>query len=198
MIFKDRETLTSLYEGITIRIEPSKEQLVRQAPILNKTELSNDQNLLEEAYKSVSKCRSNKKPIDEAKKQNKPDYLDVDEDGDKKEPLKKALKDKSKKPMAENISFKKLFDAIMVEGKHEPDLSTKAPISGPLMRDQKVLMLRRLSNGEISSINDEEQYIVSWKDPQKHNNQQEQPLKGESVHSFLSDITSIRRAFQEQ
>jgi hypothetical protein len=59
-------------------------------------------------------------------------------------------------------------------------------------------MLRKLSNGEISEINDEEQYVVTWKDPAKHNNQEEQPLKGESVHSFLGDITSLRRAFSEQ
>lgn len=32
-----------------------------------------------------------------AKKQAKPDFLDMDKDGDKKEPMKKALKDKEKK-----------------------------------------------------------------------------------------------------
>ena len=32
-----------------------------------------------------------------AKKKAKPDFLDVDKDGDKKEPMKKALKDKEKK-----------------------------------------------------------------------------------------------------
>ena len=186
MIFKDTELLSNLYEGITNNQ-------------LNEAKHLCDCNGEYKSCKTKMELKkAGKKAIEEAKKANKPDYLDVDEDGDEKEPLKKALKDKSKKPMAENISFKKLFNAIMVEGKHKPDLSTKAPISGPLMHDQKVLMLRRLSNGEISSINDEEQYIVSWKDPQKHNNQQEQPLKGESVHSFLSDITSIRRAFQEE
>lgn len=35
-------------------------------------------------------------PVEEAKKA-KPDYLDFDKDGDKKEPMKKALKDKKKK-----------------------------------------------------------------------------------------------------
>ena len=33
----------------------------------------------------------------------KPDFLDVDKDGDKKEPMKKALKDKKKKPVGEAI-----------------------------------------------------------------------------------------------
>jgi hypothetical protein len=73
-----------------------------------------------------------------------------------------------------------------------------SPISGPYEHDKQVLMLRRLSNGEISQINDEEQYIVSWKNPERHNNQAEQPLKGESVHSFLNDVASIRRAFPEE
>jgi len=35
--------------------------------------------------------------IEEAKKKEKPDYLDFDKDGDKKEPMKKALKDKAMK-----------------------------------------------------------------------------------------------------
>ena len=33
----------------------------------------------------------------EAKKKHKPDYLDMDKDGNKKESMKKALKDKGKK-----------------------------------------------------------------------------------------------------
>ena len=33
----------------------------------------------------------------EAKKKHKPDYLDMDKDGNKKESMKKALKDKSHK-----------------------------------------------------------------------------------------------------
>ena len=37
------------------------------------------------------------KALAEAKKKSKPDYLDFDGDGDKKEPMKKALKDKKKK-----------------------------------------------------------------------------------------------------
>ena len=36
-----------------------------------------------------------------AEKKAKPDFLDVDKDGDKKEPMKKALKDKKKKPVGE-------------------------------------------------------------------------------------------------
>ena len=39
--------------------------------------------------------------IEEAKKKEKPDYLDFDKDGDKKEPMKKALKDKAMKESAD-------------------------------------------------------------------------------------------------
>ena len=39
--------------------------------------------------------------IEEAKKKGKPDYLDFDKDGDKKEPMKKALKDKAMKESAD-------------------------------------------------------------------------------------------------
>jgi len=78
------------------------------------------------------------------------------------------------------------------------DLGPSSTYSNTFEHDRRVWMLRRLSNGEISEINDEEQYIVSWKDPQRHNNKAEQPLKGESVLPFLDDIASIRRAFPEE
>jgi len=154
-----------------------------------------DLEMLAEAYTTIQ----------EAKKKPKPDYLDVDKDGNKKESMKKALKDKEKKPstkkdlkhMKEEISsFKQLFQQVISEDRKMS--FGPSPISGPYEHDKKVWMLRRLSNGEISEINDEEQYIVTWKDPQKHNNQQEQPLKGESVHNWLPEIESIRRAFSDQ
>jgi hypothetical protein len=43
-------------------------------------------------------------PVEEAKKA-KPDFLDVDKDGDKKEPMKKAVKDKEKKKVDESITI---------------------------------------------------------------------------------------------
>lgn len=53
-------------------------------------------------------------PIEEKKKsKGKPDYLDVDGDGNKKEPMKKALKDKEK--MKESSRFKSLFMSILSE-----------------------------------------------------------------------------------
>ncbi len=71
------------------------------------------------------KC--NREKIDEAKKakkNSKPDYLDVDKDGNKKEPMKKALKDKA---MKESSSFKDLFMAIINEEKvHGCTINKKA------------------------------------------------------------------------
>lgn len=134
MVFKHNETITSLYEGITKTANPTEDQLVQQAPLLSKTGLSKDQDLLAEAYKSISKkctcaakggtcdcdncakCRSNQKPLKENKKTEKPDYMDVDEDGDTEESMKKATKDKKFKKLAkEGLSFKDLFKSLMTE-----------------------------------------------------------------------------------
>jgi hypothetical protein len=96
-----------------------------------------DQQLLAEAYNLVSEkkhkcmhaakgcdcagcseCKANQEPIEEAKKKAKPDHLDVDKDGDKKESMKKALKDK--KEVKEQLSsFKALFNKVIAEGKKE-------------------------------------------------------------------------------
>ena len=44
-----------------------------------------------------------KSKVKESKKKAKPDFLDVDKDGDKKEPMKKAIKDKKKKKVGEAV-----------------------------------------------------------------------------------------------
>ena len=50
-------------------------------------------------------------------KQNKPDFLDVDSDGNKKESMKKALKDKKnkgkKKPVKESLTFAQVVRYIL-------------------------------------------------------------------------------------
>jgi len=66
---------------------------------------------MEESYKSFKAQK-----LDEAKKA-KPDFLDVDKDGDKKEPMKKALKDKeevkeSQGLFAESLSLLKKYAGI--------------------------------------------------------------------------------------
>ena len=138
MIFKDAELLSNLYAGITKQVTPSQDQLVEQAHRLSKTELSGDQKMLAEAYEAMTnsgykkcackhaskgcdcdgceECKCNREKIDEAKKakKGKPDYLDADKDGNKKEPMKKALKDKA---MKESSSFKDLFMSIINEEK---------------------------------------------------------------------------------
>jgi hypothetical protein len=57
-------------------------------------------------------CRCNRETVEESKKKPKPDYLDADDDGNKKESMKKALKDKKLK---ENSKFKNLFLSVMNE-----------------------------------------------------------------------------------
>lgn len=62
-------------------------------------------------------CKDNQ-TVDEAKKAAKPDYLDVDKDGDKKESMKKALNDKKKKSMhKENAEMAQAYETIL-EFKH--------------------------------------------------------------------------------
>ena len=53
----------------------------------------NNPNVINDAVENTEKMNP---PVEEAKKA-KPDFLDMDKDGDKKEPMKKAIKDKKKK-----------------------------------------------------------------------------------------------------
>ena len=62
-------------------------------------------------------------------KKAKPDFLDVDKDGNKKEPFKKAVADKKKNPFAKKKVAEK-------DSRYEPDATTKA--RNPLVyRDKK-------------------------------------------------------------
>ena len=49
----------------------------------------------------------------------KPDYLDFDKDGDKKEPMKKALKEKGKKPVSEKKELPDFIKKKVDENKSE-------------------------------------------------------------------------------
>jgi hypothetical protein len=61
-------------------------------------------------------CKDNQ-TVDEAKNA-KPDYIDVDKDGDKKESMKKAVADKKKKPIhKENAEMAQAYETIL-EFKH--------------------------------------------------------------------------------
>lgn len=105
MIFKDTELLSNLYAGIV------KQQLLNEAkePCCPCTEGK-------KCTKKGCDCKACVKSLNEAKKakKDKPDYLDADGDGDKKEPMKKAFKDKA---MKESSKFKDLFLAIINEEK---------------------------------------------------------------------------------
>ena len=50
-----------------------------------------------EAIEKIAKSLNDEYQLFKEAKKSKPDFLDVDKDGDKKEPMKKALKDKEKK-----------------------------------------------------------------------------------------------------
>lgn len=180
MIFNDNESLTSLYTGITKQVEPSTEQLTKQAPLLSNTSLSKDQQSLEEAYNVMTnsgskkctcmhaakgcdcdgcdECRCNRDKVDEAKKNAKPDYMDVDEDGDKKEPMKKALKEKVK----ESSKFKSYFQKLM----------TESTVCG-------------------TKVNSQHQYNCVTKDGE------EKVLKGESVIMMKDKLKSVKPAHKK-
>ena len=151
-------------------------------------------------FKDTERLQNIYQNLTESRKKAKPDYLDADGDGDKKESLKKAGKDKKTSAVKEELTFNELYKRVISETRSPITSQDFSPssYSNTYEHDKKVLMLRRLSNGEISEIKDDEQYTVTWKNPEKHNNQKEQPLKGESVHSFLGDIESIQRSFPEQ
>jgi hypothetical protein len=98
--------------------------------------MNKDAELLAEAYQKVLKeamhCKAAKdgcdcdkcdecednQTVDEAKKVAKPDYIDIDKDGDKEEPMKKAASDKKKKSMhKENAEMASAYETIL-EFKH--------------------------------------------------------------------------------
>lgn len=93
--------------------------------------MNKDANLLAEAYQKVlegtehckyakegcdcdgcEECKANQK-VEEAKAA-KPDYIDIDKDGDKKETMKKAAADKKKKSMhKENAEMAEAYETIL-------------------------------------------------------------------------------------
>jgi hypothetical protein len=65
------------------------------------------------AFKDVEQLQNIYKALAEANKKPKPDYLDVDEDGDKKGPLKKAVKDKKMPAVKEELTFNELYNRVI-------------------------------------------------------------------------------------
>lgn len=105
MSSKDTELLSNLYTKII------EQQLLSEA---KKEEPCCPCTQGKQCTKKGCDCKACVKSLNEAKnaKKSKPDYLDVDKDGDKKEPMKKALKDKT---MKESSSFRELYNQVMTE-----------------------------------------------------------------------------------
>ena len=94
--------------------------------------MNKDADLIAEAYQKVleeamhckyakegcdcdkcGECKENQ-TVDEAKKAAKPDYIDIDKDGDKKESMKKAVQDKKKKSIhKENAEMATAYETIL-------------------------------------------------------------------------------------
>lgn len=92
--------------------------------------MNKDANLLAEAYQKVlegtehckyakegcdcdgcEECKANQK-VEEAKKA-KPDYIDIDKDGNKKESMKKAVADRKKSMHKENAEMAEAYETIL-------------------------------------------------------------------------------------
>lgn len=189
MVFKDTESLASLYAGITKQVEPSKEQLVRQAPLLSNTGLSRDMDSLAEAYEVMTnsgpkkcackhaakgcdcggcdECKANQQPVEESKKKLSPAQKKIAQAAPPPDEITgadfKALA-KKKKEMKESSNFKSLYHSVMNEAQ-ETVCGTK--------------------------INPGAQYNCTMEDGS------EKVLKGESVLKMKSKCKSVKPAHKK-
>ena len=97
-----------------------------------------------------------------AEKGSKPDYLDFDKDGDKKEPMKKALKDKKKKPVGEatlpfdksmtkDPEFRAWHKVYMYQG---PEAAEKIPGHEKFLKIQQAWNAKSDMDSEIEKANE--------------------------------------------
>lgn len=184
MIFNDNESLSNLYEAM--RAGHARKVHAREHQgFWTKAKEESDKvpcpcTQGKECTKKGCVCKACAKGLKESKKEDKPDYMDADEDGDKKESMKKALKDKA---MKESSNFKKLFSSVMTESAY----------SGPFEIAKKVWKLGRIVTDQRAP------YVVTMKDGK------ESPLKGESILNLLKNeksdwvhnVKSIRPAYPE-
>jgi hypothetical protein len=126
-----------------------------------------------------------KKPMDEA---SKPDYIDLDKDGDKKEPMKKAAKD-AKKDVKENFE-----DQHDIENKGEydqegdmakDDLSTIEDAAREL--DSILQADDNLPEWVQSKINKAMDYLDTARDYMKANQDDDNPEVNEEMKSWMRD-----------
>ena len=67
---------------------------------LDKLGHGSDEDMIKDLQKKVGMPQTGKKPMAVQNEAAKPDFLDMDKDGNKKEPMKKAVADKKKNPFA--------------------------------------------------------------------------------------------------
>jgi hypothetical protein len=65
---------------------------------LDKLGHGSDEDMIKDLQKKTGMPQTGKKPMAVKNEGKKPDFLDMDKDGDKKEPMKKAIADKKKNP----------------------------------------------------------------------------------------------------
>jgi hypothetical protein len=112
--------------------------------------------------KKDEKKDAKKKPMKEAAK---PDFLDIDKDGDKKEPMKKAAADKGDKPAGKKgmsdkqakYFGKKTESAMMPKGKKRP---VKESVEGKLTFKAMVQLVQE--SGGQQQIDAVDQELFAW------------------------------------
>lgn len=122
-------------------------------------EASDKKSAAQEKFKAmIAKKKGEKK--DEAVKEGKgkPDFLDIDKDGDKKEPMKKAAKDKKAGPKkGVNPFAKKTESAMMPKGKKRP---VKESFEGKLSFKEMVKLVQE--SGGQQQIDAVDKELFAW------------------------------------
>jgi len=94
----------------------------------------------------------------EVKEGSKPDFLDMDKDGDKKEPMKKAVADKKKGPKkGENPFAKKNESKMMPKGKKRP---VKESVEGKLTFKDMIKLVQE--SGGQQQIDPIDKALFTW------------------------------------
>jgi hypothetical protein len=106
--------------------------------------------------KKDEKKDAKKKPMKEAAK---PDFLDMDKDGDKKEPMKKAVADKKggKPKKGVNPFAKKTESAMMPKGKKRP---VKESVEGKLSFKEMIKLVQE--SGGQQQIDPVDTALFTW------------------------------------
>jgi hypothetical protein len=88
--------------------------------------------------------------VDEGKKGAKPDFLDMDKDGDKKEPMKKAVADKKKKPVEEaedKCNHSPKGKSCPIHGMKECKMTEESKPSAGMTKSEKSAVVKKAKAG---------------------------------------------------